>query len=91
MAILYMLHMEICLNKRPKDLRDPGGEKRLRLLKNYATWVPCGCGACGLEWNFANDIGLLNDSGNMDCEILNKGDKRGRVLADTKASWEGSH
>ena len=88
MAILYMLHIETHMNKRPKDIKGYGGIERLRLLKNYATWVSCRCnGGCDLKWNFANDHGLFKGSGRENCEI-SKGDKGRAALARTEDSWK---
>lgn len=95
MAILYMVHMKVCEYRLPEDLRaGPEREERLRLLKNYATWVPCLCkGRCGLEWNFANDKGLYIARGSARsarCEISVEGDTCEVAFAATKDSWESS-
>ena len=62
LAILYMLHVERFLSKRPTGDGGLSGEiklKRRNLLKRFDTWIPCLCGAsCGREWNFINDQGL---------------------------------
>ncbi|OBT98272.2 hypothetical protein VE01_03137 [Pseudogymnoascus verrucosus] len=90
MAILYMVHMKICEERRPDDLRGgPEREKRLRLLQNYAIWVPCLCkGQCGLEWTFANDESLSVGKGSARCEIRIGGDNGDKAFAATKESWE---
>lgn len=90
MAILYMVHMKICEERQPNDLRGgPETEKRLRLLQNYAVWVPCLCkGQCGLQWNFANDKGLFIGRGIARCEMSIEGDNSDKAFAATKDSWE---
>lgn len=76
MATLYMLHIERFLSgERPQDANKTAGAvdlQRRELLKRYGNWVQCQCNrSCGLEWNFANDVGLhRGDHGKQGCAIL---------------------
>ena len=98
MAVLYMLHIESCLDV-PRMIIGPD---RREVLKRFAKWVPCQCdGRCGREWNFVNEVGLSR-GGNThhDCALLKlfesnswlvfKSDKV-RKLEATRNLWEAGY
>ncbi|KAE9378672.1 FabD/lysophospholipase-like protein [Stipitochalara longipes BDJ] len=70
MAVLYMLHVEMCFKSVKPRLED--GEigidmSRREALKRFTKWVRCSCQAsCKNEWNFANDTGISR-GGDVGC------------------------
>ncbi|EXJ96195.1 hypothetical protein A1O1_01321 [Capronia coronata CBS 617.96] len=56
MALLFMLHLRRWIGWRPAR---PSAQA-LFILRRFAEWVDCSCG-CKRRWNFANDIGLVDE------------------------------
>jgi calcium-independent phospholipase A2-gamma len=104
MATMYMLHIERYLpNEKPLDNNKTIGvsTERRELLKAFGNWVPCQCKqACGVEWNFADDIGLHRGGNAKDCRLVEVVDKQilknlsiekdVEVLKLTKKKWRDS-
>lgn len=72
MAVLYMLHVEVCF-KSVKPRLDNGeigiDMGRREALKRFPKWVSCICqDSCKNEWNFANDIGFSR-GGDVGCKV----------------------
>jgi calcium-independent phospholipase A2-gamma len=72
MAVLYMLHVEVCF-KSVKPRLDNGeigiDAGKREVLKRFTKWVPCVCQvSCKNEWNFANEIGFSR-GGDAGCGI----------------------
>ncbi|KAF2707708.1 phospholipase [Pleomassaria siparia CBS 279.74] len=96
MAVIYMLHIESCLDVSRMVGIDPDQRET---LKRFAKWVPCQCDRrCGREWNFANELGLSRSGdSSFDCGLLKlfasgsfmmafKGDKVHKLQA-TRRPW----
>lgn len=84
MATIYMLHLKHFHPRlQPKD--DDGGvgvtRARRPLLKGYGNWVKCRCkGACEVQWNFVNDLGLHMGGAPGRCALA-------RFLDSGKLGW----
>jgi len=101
MAVLYMLHIESCLDVPKPQLADKNvgvDFDRREALKRFAKWVPCQCDRpCGREWNFVNDIGLCRGGEERECGVAklfeqaswlnNFADKEMRSLEETRMLW----
>ena len=107
MAVLYMLHIEKYFpSEQPQDEDRVFGAvhpERRELLKRYGNWVGCQCNlGCGMEWNFANDIGMhRGESGKQKCAMFDAFKDRPfrnildwkeqeALLHNTRVRWQGS-
>lgn len=93
MAVLYMLHIESCLDV-PKPRREDKSigvdADRREALKRFAKWVPCQCNqACGREWNFVSEIGLCRGGNGSECRVVKLFERASwrNFLAAKEMSW----